>query len=346
MFLVIIGHCNYYTIATPYGGIYYSEQINGDDFSLTYRCLGYLVAFIYSFHMPLFMALSGMLFSLSMKKKIIFTKLVKDKAERLLIPFVAVSLFLNIPIKYVSGYWSGSDNVISDIICGQILLMGNSHLWFVVALFWIIIGYYIIENKGIKKNIILWAILLLISWIGWYLEFKNNFLGLPAAMKHLIFFAFGYNYLPKISMYKNRTRSIIFWMCGWIVISTTFIILCSRFSGAILVKLLKPVMFSILAFMGIYLMLLLSQRFCKYFTRGPSHSISFFKNNTYELYLYSDPFNYLLIYLGWIIWDSELLMRSSLSITMFLVRSICTTFFAIVTIYIVRSVHLKNLIKK
>ena len=71
MFLVIIGHCNYYTIATPYGGIYYSEQINGDDFSLTYRCLGYLVAFIYSFHMPLFMALSGMLFSLSMKKKII-----------------------------------------------------------------------------------------------------------------------------------------------------------------------------------------------------------------------------------------------------------------------------------
>ena len=143
MFLVIIGHCNYYTIATPYGGIYYSELVNTDDYSMTFRSLRCIVAFIYSFHMPLFMALSGMLFSLSMKKDIRFLKLIKDKATRLLMPFVAVSLFLNIPIKYLSEYWNESGNVISDIFCGQILLMGNSHLWFVVALFWIFIGYYI-----------------------------------------------------------------------------------------------------------------------------------------------------------------------------------------------------------
>ncbi len=86
MLLVIIGHCNYYRISTPFGGVYYFE--NGEEVTFVYEAFRWLTSFIYSFHMPLFMAISGMCFSLTVKKPISFIGLMKSKAQRLLIPLL------------------------------------------------------------------------------------------------------------------------------------------------------------------------------------------------------------------------------------------------------------------
>lgn len=344
MLLVIIGHSNYYHIASSYGGVYNSDFVCSNDFSIVYRCLRYLVFFIYTFHMPLFMALSGMLFSFTLRKNVSFAKLVKDKSIRLLLPFFAVSLLLSIPIKYISGYWSDSDNVISDIFFGQLLLMGNSHLWYVIALFWIFLVYYFIETYKSQKNIFFWFILLCISWIGWFIEPKNDFLGLPAAMKHLFFFAVGYNFLSKTTKSRIKVSYVVMGLCCLFFFSTLLNFLCNHYPDDLFLRLIHPVLFTFFALIGIYLMCLLSQLLSRY-SGTQSKIVPLLKNNTYELYLYSDPFNYLLIYIGWIIWDKGILVRSDLSIAMFLIRAFCTTLFAIITIYVVRYAHLKDLTK-
>lgn len=62
--LVIIGHCTSFCILTPYGGCDYTEFTRPEE-SLFYIMVRYVSKLIYSFHMPLYMALSGALFRLN-----------------------------------------------------------------------------------------------------------------------------------------------------------------------------------------------------------------------------------------------------------------------------------------
>ena len=80
----VIGHATYLDIKTPFGSIYYATlmQGNGVDTSWFYKYANALTGFIYSFHMPVFIALSGCLFAL---KRYDLRSLVSKKFKRLLI---------------------------------------------------------------------------------------------------------------------------------------------------------------------------------------------------------------------------------------------------------------------
>ena len=106
---------------------------HGVSDSFIHRVLGVITSAIYSFHMPLFMALSGALFSRNKMRG--FLPFVKSKAQRLLLPFVVVASFVSVPLKYFAGYWDGSENILRDVFVGQYLIQGNTHLWFLVTLF-------------------------------------------------------------------------------------------------------------------------------------------------------------------------------------------------------------------
>lgn len=65
LLLVVIGHCDYYDIETDYGGMYSNfDSINQPILSYV---LYMLTRCIYTFHMPLFMALSGALWFVAIK---------------------------------------------------------------------------------------------------------------------------------------------------------------------------------------------------------------------------------------------------------------------------------------
>ena len=72
---------------------------------------------------------------------------IKNKFRRLLLPFLLTAVFVSIPLKYFSGYWEKSNGLIGDIIIGQLLLQGNTHLWFLPTLFceMIIFWHYIFK---------------------------------------------------------------------------------------------------------------------------------------------------------------------------------------------------------
>lgn len=334
MLLVVIGHCNYYTISTPYGGIDFFSDAEGRSF--IYRCLYWLVSFIYTFHMPLFMALSGMCFSLSMKKIISFKSLIKSKAYRLLTPFFAVTICLSIPLKYFSGYWDDSENVLLDMFLGQFLLMGNSHLWFIVSLFWIFLAYYLIEKSN-WRGYRLWIVLLFLSWLGWFVEPINNFIGIPAAFKHLFFFALGYNCLPLIESKRVQSK-LLPYLCLLGVMFGQFVFgyIYYHSGDEVWISVLRPFTFTIFAILGSFAVCAISKNI------GSTSHFTFLKSNTYELYLYSDPFNYVLLFIGWNLWGA---MHNSnlLSLIMFSSRFVITLFCAIFLIYMVRYLHLKRI---
>ena len=152
MLLVIIGHCTYTNLMTPYGGISYFSNISSEEYSFGEKLLITMVSFIYTFHMPLFMMLSGACFSLTIHKVAGLKAFVSNKARRLLVPFLFTTLLLSVPLKYMSGYYSESANVLEDIVLGQFLLMGNSHLWFVASLFWIFLMYYGLHQKHLTDK--------------------------------------------------------------------------------------------------------------------------------------------------------------------------------------------------
>lgn len=176
MILVVLGHCTYYKISTSYGGVNYEllMQNAGIADTVIHKWGSMLTGAIYSFHMPLFMALSGAVFSLSIQRGKYgdFGKFVKNKAHRLLLPFVLVTLLVSFPLKYMADYWQHSDNIFRDVVVGQLLLQGNSHLWFLATLFIEFILFWLMVNplKWHKKY--LWCIIFfsMIHFIGNRLE--------------------------------------------------------------------------------------------------------------------------------------------------------------------------------
>lgn len=203
MLLVIIGHCTYTKLMTQYGGIDYFAYVSPADYSISWKILCLIVAFIYSFHMPLFMMLSGACFRLGIRKANGFKALIQNKWHRLLVPFFLTTLFLSVPLKYLGGYYNNSENIVEDIFLGQFLLMGNSHLWFIVSLFWIFVFFYGLHKLHITEKCWFLPILILLSLIASYINGLHvDFLGIILAFKHLFYFAIGFIYLNRLDSSK------------------------------------------------------------------------------------------------------------------------------------------------
>lgn len=196
MLLVIIGHCTYYKLLTPYGGINYFDGVAPTEYSLTWKVLGMAVSFIYTFHMPLFMMLSGACFSLSIKNTKGIGTLVKGKAKRLLVPFLCTTLLIVIPIKYLSGYYAESVDLLKDMVLGQLLVMGNTHLWFVFSLFWVFLMFYALYRLGAMTKWWLLPLLVIVSITANYAYSEGiEFTGIILGLKHLVYFAIGFKFL-------------------------------------------------------------------------------------------------------------------------------------------------------
>ena len=138
--LVVIGHCIQYGL-----GIDYKQQ------SLFYE--NFLFKVIYSFHMPLFMIISGYLFYKSTKKHTSFS-IIKGRFKRLIVPFLIWGIIYSMFVvnKQIVSY-NGIDLFFTTLIYS---------FWFVQAVFYFSIITLII-NRIFKDNILI-VILLIISF--------------------------------------------------------------------------------------------------------------------------------------------------------------------------------------
>lgn len=321
MILVLLGHSNYYIFKTEYGGI---EVFDVSLLSSSiYKTFNIIIGFIYSFHMPFFMCLSGMCLKLSLKSDTEFAIFAKKKCKRLIYPFLLVTLFLIVPCKYIAGYYDYSTSIFKDILLGQFLLFGDSHLWFVVSLFEISITYYLLYKARLNQGWKFYISLIFVSVIGSYLESRHVFfLGVTGAMKNMLYFALGFQF------YSSTQKLILKWywiVLSWGVMGLFFMVVKNRLPLSI-----------IFALWGCVNMIALSQSMKhvisdKFMYKG-------LKKHSYSLYLYSEPFNYLIIILLAYIFGESVVTDNVITIVGFITRFLGCMLMGFIVIFAINDI--------
>lgn len=181
-----------------------------------------VVMYIYSFHVPLFFAVSGYLFIFKSNN---FKEFFIQKFKSIMVPyFVFAFLFLipyfllgsniasdlnltldNNPLKMIFGVFYGNGH--------NFYLKQNSPLWFLPCLFVIFIIFYLI-NKKIKNKKVIFLISLVFVLIG-HLDYNFAIIRLPWSIDiaFSMYFFFSLGYLLKefdiLNKIKNNYKIII-----------------------------------------------------------------------------------------------------------------------------------------
>lgn len=145
--LVVFGHVT--RMYTPVGLITPLESSS---------VLAITTSIIYSFHMPLFVFVSGMTFGVTCKKKSYqdFTSFASNKAKRLMIPYFVFALFWVLP--FMVGF--GFRPFLPYLTKGLLLSLDSRHLWYVWMLFNVFLLFWGLRFLFEKLHIPDWAILL------------------------------------------------------------------------------------------------------------------------------------------------------------------------------------------
>ena len=298
--------------------------------------------------MPLFMAISGAVFSFGIQKFKTLGGLVRNKAKRLLLPFLLVTTFIAVPLKYFAGYYIGSTHVLRDIFLGQYLLLGNSHLWFVVSLFYIFVIFYVLERYHLRKGFIYWSLLFGLSWFIWLLSHFDigiNAAGLYTALNHLLYFALGFSTFNYWNDVKTLSvgKQILSWF-GFIA-AVTICGIIPKYTESIVIKVfLYLPMNTLLALWGCTNMVFLAKSVNQCAIIKSTYTYRFMNKYNYELYLYSDPFNYVLIALLFAWFGQNLFTSNVHSFLAYMLRFFGTILWAALVIGIVHMVKNRKLL--
>lgn len=257
-----------------------------------------------------------------------------------MIPFFVVTLLYVVPLKYMTGYFSASKNPLKDILIGQILTQGNTHLWFLPVLFLIFLLVYTLE-RFIKNRVVNFILLFVLSCLGIVFP-KFCPIGMIESMaQYALWFYLGYCFesvRPKIKESINK-KSV--W---WVIYA---------FAGVVVIKILTMLIPDFLTlpksiFMNIwrlsicffvYVMSALLAR-----TKLPQTKISkMLRANTLGLYLYSDPLNYVVLFLGTKWFGGAIFTSNAASAAFVLVRFLFTSIVALAISGILRKCKVKYL---
>lgn len=116
-------------------------------------------SWIYSFHMPLFVACAGAAQALSSHRGPgSWSGFLRKRADRLLVPFVLVAVFVHAPVAALAqpGISWGKETL--RLLSG----VGGGHLWFLWMLFWVQVLHRLLAATGLP-SLARWGILLTAS---------------------------------------------------------------------------------------------------------------------------------------------------------------------------------------
>lgn len=165
-----------------------------------------LSLYIYSFHMPLFFIISGCVYGycLEQGKYREDWKFAKNKAKRLLIPYLVFGLLWVTPFMVLLGFTD--EGFLRYGLTGILLSRNSRHLWYVLALFWDFLSA--IPARRLLERLhpaVFMAISLVILFISQ--KFQFSLLQLQAALYYQFFFYLGYyvnKYFDKLAVFTRR----------------------------------------------------------------------------------------------------------------------------------------------
>lgn len=155
--MVLFGHCLY-----AFAGLEWAFNVDYSELA------SFFTKYIYSFHMSLFFAISGLLFQRIYVSKMLFVNIysfIHRRFMRLIVPLIAVKFLICNPVNIFIGRYNPWNS--------RSFFIEMGHLWFLLALFIIcsslyVVKYYLSYNKfrGGKNDIALVSISFLIMSIS------------------------------------------------------------------------------------------------------------------------------------------------------------------------------------
>ncbi len=200
--LVILGH----------SGCVYANIWDDDIVYKNSEIIRYITNYIYSFHMPLFVFLSGYLYSNGKinNKYRSFTELISKKFRRLIVPYLFIGILFMLPIKIIFNLDNISSSYFIRAINEIILARHPSHLWFILMLFNLFIIFYIIE-KYLNKNKLIINLLILVTISIVSVKIPNVY-QISTSMQYLLYFYIGYiiqKYKDNINFLKEKWKVLL-----------------------------------------------------------------------------------------------------------------------------------------
>lgn len=158
----------------------------------TDQLLDFVMRFIYSFHMPLFMFISGAVYHIciSAEKYKNAADFMAKKFKRIIIPYLVWGVLYVTPVMILLGV---TDQSPAEYIVEGILLCRNSrHLWFIWALFFV--SLFIRFLKPVIERGKEWRLLMLAAFlIMWYLSWNlTDLFGINSIVRYLLWYYLGY----------------------------------------------------------------------------------------------------------------------------------------------------------
>ncbi|MCR1849934.1 acyltransferase [Paeniclostridium sordellii] len=172
-----------------YAGKWNFTVVNSDS-----KLLKYITDYIYSFHMPLFVFISGYIYNHS-KETLYKYNSIKDfiigKWKRLIIPYILTGIVFMIPLQTFFSVYEDKESFIVDKAIKYIILAQRpGHLWYLLMLFNLFIIFTIIEERLNRNSVVFNLVILeIISMIS--IKLPNTYY-ISSAFYYLIYFYIGY----------------------------------------------------------------------------------------------------------------------------------------------------------
>lgn len=306
--LVVFGHC---WLFNGFSGFTDSDIPGG----MSGPILGFLCSEVYTFHMALFFAVSGFLSCLSSRKETYTRKnFIESKCRRILLPFIVVSLFFCLPIKYSVGTFKGIPFL--EVLFQQVICAKDAHTWFLLALLWnMVLSVLLITftRNNTKKIILFLAISIGLSVC--VIPPEYDILCIGKGIQYSPYFIWGY----LLSADDKITESVLNKMgrgkiCGLFIVFIFFQIMYMFMNKLIPDSGLQVYTHRLIKlFIGVSAFILFWGVFSKLNPNdiGIHPIIQYLDKKSFEIYLYSEPINYIILAVcrdngGWTL-DSSLL---------------------------------------
>lgn len=241
------------------------------------------------------------------------------KAKSLLIPFIVVTLFYSTPIKFASGYFNESTNIFKDIFVGQILIQGNTHLWYLLSLLVIfIVAYLYLKNMKVKQWVLLLFLVALSTGSG-----KLNIVLVSSVCQFTLWFYVGMLFEKYRFRFEDDFSKIKYkLLLADIVLYVVYEIIghfSMPFPIKIMMKIIKIVLTGLLC-LTVYMI--------SYFaSKSPifdSNLFNILRRDSFGIYLYSDPLNYIILAFGTALFGGDLWSNNLYSLGFYLFRIFVT----------------------
>lgn len=232
--LVVLGHSTYYNLNSRYGGIFFADMMEANGLSDTvfHKIASIITTWIYYFHMPAFIFVSGLLYGREVQigKYFRFKELVNKKSKRLLFPLLFVYFVWTVPVKIGAHFYdycgfenvtkvSGASQKIRNIFL-QLIDPFDTHMWFLESLFLCFIIAFIF-GKVVKRyslsNLAQLVVIGLFWAIGFYIQKKTNIqlLGNPLCWYPWFWLGEKYDELRSKAEHYNTAIQILAWGGTW-----------------------------------------------------------------------------------------------------------------------------------